>query len=68
MPAVENIIIILFLIAIFYLFFKLLHSIFKSISIVLIIIILVVLFKSMNEPVIIMGKLKVHNFKIESIR
>ncbi len=66
--SIENIIIIAIIVAIFYFFFKLLHSIFKSLSIVLIIIVLVVLFKSMREPVEILGIYKVDNLKIERIK
>jgi len=69
MPLIsDNILIIFLIIALFYLFFKLLHSILKSLSIVLIIIILVVLFKSMREPVEVLGKYRVYNLKIESIK
>lgn len=68
MPSIETLITILIFGLIFYFFFKLLHSLFKSSLIVLIIIILVVLFKSMREPIDIIGKYKVYNFKIEKIK
>ena len=69
MPLVlQNIFSIALAIVIFYVFFKLLHSLFKSILIVLILIILVVLLKSMREPVEILGKYRVSNFKLENIK
>ena len=51
-----------------YLLSHVLKSIFKSISIILIILILIVLLKSMNEPVVILGKFKVSNLKMEILK
>ena len=51
-----------------YLLSHILNSIFKSISIILIILILIVLLKSMSEPVVVLGKFKVSNFKMEILK
>jgi len=64
---IENILYGVVLIVAFYLIFKFLQSVIKTTLIVLIIFVLIVLFKTMNEPIVV-GNYQVFNFNISKIK